>query len=48
MDRDHWRNLAARHTRSDAEPRRCRDCAACWPCDYRQRADRELNPHRFV
>ncbi|WBB94164.1 hypothetical protein [Verrucosispora sp. WMMC514] len=43
MDREHWRSLAARHGRCDDEPRRCRDCAAYWPCGYRLRADRELS-----
>ncbi|MFJ8690264.1 hypothetical protein [Micromonospora wenchangensis] len=46
MDRAHWQALADSHGRSDADPRRCRECAAYWPCCYRLRADRELNPRR--
>ncbi|QKW15397.1 hypothetical protein [Verrucosispora sp. NA02020] len=35
--------LAARHGRSDDEPRRCRECGyALYPCHYRLRADVEL------
>jgi hypothetical protein len=46
MNREHWQALAQTHHRSDTEPRRCRECAAYWPCTYRLRADTELTTRR--
>ncbi|MEU7978266.1 hypothetical protein AB0B63_07010 [Micromonospora sp. NPDC049081] len=46
MNREHWQALSRQHRRSDMEPRRCRDCAAYWPCCYRLRADTELAGRR--
>ncbi len=46
MNREHWQQLAHTHRPSDLESRRCRDCAAYWPCWYRLRADTELADHR--
>ncbi|MGC5030674.1 hypothetical protein [Micromonospora sp. DT229] len=45
MDREDWRLLAARHGQDGEEPRRCRDCRAYWPCDFRLRAEVELAAH---